>query len=75
MDGAFRTARVAFVPPAPITGQGVHVVAAAQLLQRFRRMLAIRATAMRGIPCANVIFLLLQETLAVLVGETNGGAL
>lgn len=36
---------------------------------------AIRATAMRGIPCANVIFLLLQETLAVLVGETNGGAL
>lgn len=36
MDGAFRTARVAFVSPAPITGSGVHVVAAAQLLQRFR---------------------------------------
>ena len=53
----------------------MHVVAAAQLLHRFLLMLAIRATAMRGIPCANVIFLLLQETLAVLVGETNGGAL
>ena len=36
MDDPLRTARVAFVSPAPITGQGVHVVAAAQLLQRFR---------------------------------------
>ena len=36
MNGTLRTARVAFVPPASITGQGVHVVAAAQLLQRFR---------------------------------------
>ena len=30
---------MAFVSPAPIAGQGVHVVAAAQLLQRFRGVL------------------------------------
>lgn len=30
---------MAFVPYAPIAGQGVHVVAAVQLLQRFRGVL------------------------------------
>lgn len=30
---------MAFVPSTPIAGQGVHVVAAAQLLQRFRGVL------------------------------------